>query len=165
MPDGYQVSQEFRSPLDQIEPVDLIEAVVPSERLTLGALVEKGRAAAERLRAILDSLYEIAVQSDAGTPELMEVAAIIRDKEQADAERLQPGIETLEQKLATRPLRDVEVTKSFQELVDIASGRLALYRDHYDKLLKLAAERGAPAGEVLYARPVEGEIDYAELIR
>ena len=64
-----------------------------------------------------------------------------------------------------RSLSNAEAQGSLQEFVDTASGRLLLYRDLYDKLLKLAAERRRAAGEVLRARPVEGEIDYAELIR
>jgi acyl carrier protein phosphodiesterase len=57
-----------------------------------------------------------------------------------------------------------EVRKARQESVDIAEAWLALYRELHDKLLELAAQR-QPADAVLRARPVEGEIDYAEMSR
>ena len=55
-----------------------------------------------------------------------------------------------------------ELRQARRESVEIAEAWLALYRELQDKLLKLAAER-RPADAVLRARPVEGEIDCAEL--
>jgi hypothetical protein len=62
-------------------------------------------------------------------------------------------------------MRDPEGQQCLQESVEITAGWLALYRDLSNRLLKLAAERRAAAGEILRARPVAGKIDYAELSR
>jgi hypothetical protein len=168
MPDGFQLSQEFQSRINDVEPIEVADPTVAAglgDRMPLGVLVDRGRAVLERLRANLDALYGTAVRSDAGPPELLEVAAIIRNKERADTERLQPRIKSVGRKLAARPLRDTEAQDSLQEILDNAVGGLALYRDLYEKLLKLAAERRATAGEILRARPVKGEIDHAALSR
>jgi hypothetical protein len=165
MPDGSQISQELRTQLDRIEKFDLIGAVSPIGRMPLDALVDEARATVERLRAALDTLYETAVHSEASAPVLLEVAAIISDKERADTELLRSRTETLLRKLAAFPSGDPEVLGSLEEFLGIAKSGFALHRTLHDRLLELAAERRATAGEILRARPVKGEIDYPELSR
>jgi len=54
--------------------------------------------------------------------------------------------------------------RACRESIEVAEAWLTLYRELQGVLLKLAAER-RPAHAVLRARPLEGEIDYAELSR
>lgn len=52
-----------------------------------------------------------------------------------------------------------------QELHDTALAWLMIYQSLRERLLKLASERQGDTGGVLRARPIEGDIDYAELSR
>jgi acyl carrier protein phosphodiesterase len=51
-----------------------------------------------------------------------------------------------------------------QELLKISEAWLTLYRETRERLLRLAAER-RPVGEILHARPVEGQVDHEALSR
>jgi acyl carrier protein phosphodiesterase len=51
-----------------------------------------------------------------------------------------------------------------EQSIAVAKDWLALYRELHAKLLRAAAER-RPAGEILRARPIEGDIDHEALTR
>jgi hypothetical protein len=57
-----------------------------------------------------------------------------------------------------------EVRRARQESIKIAEGGLTLYSDVRQKLPRLAANR-QPVDVVLRAKPVRGDVDYAELSR
>ena len=158
MPDGHQLSQELGAASNWLSAVGLGDGVPPD------VPVDKAAALAE-LCSNFDAVYKRAARSDAGASELLADAAIIRNLERATRERFELDIEVLRRKWAERLLRDTAAQDWIQEIVDVAVDGFALYRDLYDKFLKLAAERRAAAGEILRARPVAGEIDYAELSR
>jgi hypothetical protein len=150
------------------------------DRLASGSMPEWRAEALWRLRQLkaeaqpvlkqkaddLDQLYQAALRGEA-TPEEMEHAAgVLAEREQAQAEQLVPEIAALQRKLVAREnVLDPELRKAFQAGIDIAVAWLALYRDTREALLRLAAERRGAATQVLRARPVAGEVDYAELSR
>ena len=147
----------------------LIDAIGSTEAGSEGAKLhsaqERAITALENRRTELNSLYERAVAPDSGWEEITQVASMIGESGRAAAEKLHPQIDALQRKLAA-PGNDMllEVRRARQESVKVAESWLALYRDLRDKLLRLAAER-RPTDIVLRARPVEGEIGYAELSR
>lgn len=57
------------------------------------------------------------------------------------------------------------VQQLLRDSIDFLEGWLAHYRSLHEMLLRHLAERQAAAKQVLRARPVAGEIDYAELSR
>ena len=86
-------------------------------------------------------------------------------KRRGAAERLRPGIEALQQKLLRTVPSDPESRQLIAESIDIV-GRLAgALSGPAQAAAQLASKRRTAAGEVLRARPVEGEIDHEELSR
>jgi hypothetical protein len=93
---------------------------------------------------------------------LVQLAERVHDSEKGAAEQAAPRVEALQQALlvpspAGRPY--------IQELIEISAAWLGVYEDARIRLLTLASERRVAAGEVQWARPVEGDIDFAELSR
>jgi hypothetical protein len=163
MPDALDASR-YEVPLAAL--IDAIESAEAASKWDkLHSAQERAVTALEGRRAELNTLYERAVAPDTGWQEITQVAAMIGDWGRAAAEKLYPQIDALQRKLAA-PGHDMppEVRRARQESIKIAEGWLTLYCDIREKLLRLAAER-RPADEVLHAKPVEGEIDYAELSR
>ena len=131
----------------------------------LRAAQDKALAAFRNRRRELDTLYERAVAPDTEWQEIAHVALTVGEWGRAAAEKLHPRIDILKLKLAAHDSgMTPEVRRAREESVEVAEASLALYRELKDKLARLAAERG-PDGRVLHARPVAGEIDYAELSR
>jgi hypothetical protein len=163
MPDTLDASQ-YEFPL-----AALIDAIEWTEAATgwakLRSAQERAIAALENRRTELNSLYQRAVAPDTSWEEITQVASMIGGWGRAAAEKLYPQIDALRQKLVA-PANDMssEVRQARQESVKVAESWIALYRDLRNKLLKLAAAR-RPPDVVVRARPVEGEIDYAELSR
>jgi hypothetical protein len=156
--------------IDLSEEVTLIEAlsveVSPSERAQLLKQLQKqqanARAALKAQADALDKAYDD-VRSGAGDP--ARLADIVLEKERADAERLRPAIEALHQKLTARAANlDPEIRQTVQKSLDIFEAWLPLYQGLRRRLLKLVDER-RDSGEILRAKPVAGDIDYAELSR
>jgi hypothetical protein len=163
MPDRLDASQ-YEFPL-----AALIDAIGSTEAESKGAELHSAQErvilALEKRRIALDCLYERAVAPDTSWEEITQVASTIGEWGRAAAEKLYPQIDALEQKLAA-PGNDMpsEVRQARQESVKVAESWLALYRDLWIKLLRLAAAR-RPTDVVLHARPVEGEIDHTTLSR
>lgn len=163
MPDTLDASQ-YEFPIAAlIDAIGSTEA--ESKRAELHSAQERAIAALENRRTELNSLYERAVAPDTSWEEITQVASMIGEWGRTAAEKLHPQIDALQQKLAA-PGNDMpsEVRQARQESVKVAESWLALYHDFRNKLLRLAAGR-RPTDVVLHARPVEGEIDYAELSR
>ena len=163
MPDALDASRY------EVPVAVLIDAIGSTEtankRVRLDSAQQRALEALESRRAELNTLYERAVAPDTGWQEINRVAAIIGEWGRAAAEKLHPEIDALQRKLAD-PGNDMplEVREARQQSIKVAEGWLALYCDIREKLLRLAAQR-RPADVVLHAKPVEGEIDYAELSR
>jgi hypothetical protein len=123
---------------------------------------EESRTALKEHAAALDKSYE---DARSGAVDPATLADIALKKERADAERVLPAIDVLQQKLAARAATlDAEIQQSVQKSLDILEAWLPLYQGLRERLLKLANERRG-GDEVLRARPVVGDIDYAELSR
>jgi hypothetical protein len=126
---------------------------------------ERARNALEDRRKELDDLYQRAIAPDSNWGEITQVASMVGEWGRAAAQKLRLQIAQLQIKLSasTEPMSP-ELRQALRESIEIAEAWLTLYRELQDKLLKLAAER-RPADAVLRARPISGEIDYAELSR
>jgi acyl carrier protein phosphodiesterase len=159
MPNFYDASQcEF--PLAAL--IDAIgSAEAESKWAKLHSAQETARAALEKRRAELNTLYQRAAAPETGWEEITQIALMVGEWARAAAEKLRPQLDAFQQRFAAL---GNGIPLEVQESVDIAEEWLALYRDLRRNLLRLAAKR-RPADVVLRARPVEGEIDYAELSR
>ena len=114
----------------------------------------------------MSTTHRYALEHHAPPEELEAAAGILSEKERAAAETLVPGIDQLQRKLAARSqILDPELRNAFQANIDIAIQWLAVYRSTREALLKLASDRRGLKDQVLRARPVAGEIDYAALTR
>lgn len=170
MPDGIEISFA----VDSTRVAALIEALNVGSRpdgracelarLQIG--VEEGRAALKIQKRDLGEAYDKVVASDLRASSIVQLAKRSLGQLRADGEWLHPAIEKLRQALAhADTAQDLERRRAIEEILDAALAWAAAYEDLHDRLLKLAAERRAVAGEVLRARPVKGRIDYAELSR
>jgi hypothetical protein len=167
MPDAVEFPSDF---LPDPALIDAYAEATPSDWLMrlakLRLRIERGHTFLREQADSLNQLYEEIAQSDADAQHSARVTELVLEKRRAAAESLLPGIVALRQKLAVRGDRlDPDVRLTFEESVEIAAGWLALYDTLHCKLLKLAAERRGRTSEVLRARPVAGEIDFAELSR
>jgi hypothetical protein len=96
----------------------------------------------------------------------VQTAEIVRRKEVTPREKLRPGIETLKQKLAAqRGPHDTERRALIKESIAVGEAWLSLPATLHRKLMQLAAERRAAAEEIRRARPIGGDVNYAELSR
>jgi hypothetical protein len=134
------------------------------ERLRVG--VEKGRAGLKLQGDALDKVYEEIAQGDLDAPTLLKLAKRAVEQKRADGEWLYPAVERLRQRLSeTDPGRDAAIGHAIKEMLDVLVSWQTLFQDLHDKLLMLADRRRVASGEILRARPVVGDVDYAELSR
>jgi TolA-binding protein len=160
---------EFSSDIGPI--VDLV-AIARSEGAREDAFARlrnqqaKGRAALEQYAEQLDRLYEDIARSGHNADWLNHAADIVRRSEDSQREKLRPGIEALEQKLARYgDTRDAEARRLIAESIAVGEAWLSLPATLHKKLSQLAAERRAAAQQIRRARPVACEIDYDGLTR
>jgi hypothetical protein len=164
MPDGIEVSSDL-GPIVELVAIAHSESTREDGFARLRNQQSKGLAALEQYARQLDGLYEDIACSGHNADWLNDAADIVRRSEESQRERLRPGIEALKQKLATHGAPcDAEAHGLIAESIAVGEAWLSLPAALHKKLLRLAAER-RPAGEILRARPVEGEVDYAELSR
>jgi hypothetical protein len=168
MTDVLDVSQ------DLLPDPNLIDALRSDHRLVRSPVLlarlrkqqMEARSAFEKQSGNLSQLYGEIEHGDYDPGYLAQMAEVVREKEHAQAERLRPGMEALQQKLAIQGLQlDPEIREYFQQSLDIAVGWLELYRSLRERLLKLASERRGSPSEVLRAQPLEGDIDHDALSR
>jgi hypothetical protein len=127
--------------------------------------IEKSRAEQEEWSLRFDQLSDQARRSDWKEPLLIQWVAALLEKQRAALELFHPMIEGLQWRAAdyaTRP--DAEMLELCRASIELILGWMTPYQTLCGKLLQLAGER-RPADAVLRARPVTGEIDYAELSR
>jgi hypothetical protein len=125
--------------------------------------IEKSRTEQEEWRSRFDSLYDEAVRRNFSSLFLIQFAAALFERGRAASERLYPVIEALQHKCTADTL-DTESLELFQEVIDLAVGRITPYSTLSGKLLDLASKRRSGDAEVLRTRPVEGDIDHEALI-
>jgi hypothetical protein len=160
---------------DDVEPlVEIVEAFTSAssraDRENLLAQIrsqlEKLRAADEQLQAKLGEFHDGHSEGGVGLAEAEQAASVLREEESAAAKILLPRILSLQRYLIGTSLNDDhEANQLLQKAVNIAVGYVAGYQNLRDQLIRVGTARGAAADEVLRARPVTGEIDYAELSR
>ncbi|MGA7265571.1 MAG: hypothetical protein WA709_26615 [Stellaceae bacterium] len=160
---------------DDVEPlVEIVEAFTSAssraDRENLLAQIrsqlEKLRAGDEKLQAKLGEFHDGHSEGGVGLAEAEQAASILREEESVAARILLPRILSLQRYLTGTSLNDEpEAHQLLQKAVDIAVGYVAGYQNLRDQVIRRGAARGAAVNEVLRARPVTGEIDYAELSR
>jgi hypothetical protein len=165
MPDSFDVSRDFSDPA-------LINALGSERWLeSLGLLARLRRRVRENRRALdehanqFDKAYEEATHGGLDANGLVQLAGTILEAERGAAEQLHPWMEALREGLTLQSERAREAQQYLHELHEFAVAWLTTYQTLRERLLKLASERCDNSGAVLQARPVEGEIDYAELSR
>jgi hypothetical protein len=144
---------------------DADSATMPGLVARLRDLQEKNRAAFAKQRKDLDTLYEEAAQAAPDPVRLAQLAESVVAEQRAKAERLRPEMAALEEKLAKSHKLDSGIRECFREVLDIAARSLDLYSAHRDRLLALSSDRKPGLGTILRARPISGDIDYADLSR
>jgi len=128
--------------------------------------IEKDQAAQKEWASAFDGLYEEALSAGFSSPSLMRWSAALLERERAALERLYPFLEDIQrQRIALGEGADPEILALYQDILDSIFGWVAPYQKLSGQLLDLAAARRSEAANVLHAKPVEGEIDYAKLSR
>ena len=160
---------------DMLEPIDFLPVFVQPSLLgafgtdlsaaqkadvlaRLRQLVQESWRGLEKQRCEFETMYDEASHR-LPSEGLVMLAERIRESEAGARELLNPWMDALRQ---AQSAPSTEGQKYIQELLDFSGGWLALYQEFRKKLLRLAAQR-RPANQILRARPVEGEVDHAEL--
>jgi len=141
-------------------------ATAEAERVRLLAQI---RNQLQKLQAADDrSLMELerAFAGGAKAEEAGQAVLASREDESAAAKTLIPRILSLQRYLTgTSPNDDPEAHQLLQKAVNVAIEYIAGYQDVRDHLIGLDAEQRESGAKISRARPVEGEIDHAELTR
>jgi hypothetical protein len=117
-------------------------------------------------RRVITRFLATIVRRDLTLDEVESITALAIEKRKIEQEEMKSKLDRLEQNFKARvAVWDEDALLCFRESIDLTAMWLAAHRELTDKLFKLAAERRAAAGDTLRARPVSGEIDYAELSR
>jgi hypothetical protein len=120
----------------------------------------------EKLQSKLGEFHERALKDGVGAAEVEQAALVLREDESVAANILLPRILSLQRYLTgTSQSDDPEAHRLPQKAVNIAVGYVVGYQNVRDQLIRLDAARGAAVGEVMRARPVEGDIDHEALTR
>ena len=169
---------------DMPGPIDLVHYALPPRSLVdslfsdaasaeksslitkLRAQRKKGRAALKQHSENLEKLCEEVSYSIADPAHLLRLAEVVLRNERAAAEQLRPRLEMFQEKLATQGHKlDPELRQLFQENLEIPLGWLELYETLRKRLLAFASDEKPASESILRARPVTGDINYAELSR
>jgi len=168
MPDGLDLSADILPDPGLLAALD--RASTPAERRPL---IEQLRQRLENGREILrlqsdqqGRLYEEVVCGRQALQAVIQRVERIDEEWQRAADKHKSRKEALKQEIHSRPaLWNAEIISLIEEGFAIADELVALYPAFRARLSKLAAERDEGEGRILLARPVAGEIDYAELSR
>lgn len=150
---------------------ELIAASVPDgeravKREQLRRYVTRAREISQEYAEQLARLYDDIERSGHDAEWLVQAAAVVQKGQDADRERLLPGIEAAKRKLSVRGASiESELRELMKDSITIAETWLLLRANLHRKLLKLSAKRRAAAGKIRHARPVKGGIDHANLSR
>ncbi len=173
MPEGLPLSQEaqaftafINAFAQNVERVDTVRNPDEKKRALarFRALNSESSADAKKQSKRVHSVLKKIVARDLTPDDLASLVSLALEKRQFEREQITPVLTRLEEKLRARAdIWDAEALQCLREGIDIASKWLALHQKLTNKLLKLAAEHRAASGEVLRARPVEGDIDHEKL--
>ena len=129
-------------------------------------LLAKIREQLDELRSANEEFHKTASEASAGSAEAEQGMVAIRDREAAAVEVLYPRILSLQGYLTdTTWSNDRAAHELLQEAINVAVGYMSGYQNVRDRMLRPQADQQSTTGKVLRARPVKGEIDYAELSR
>jgi len=127
--------------------------------------LERLRAADEKSRAEPEEFYERVSEGGVGSAEAEQAALASHEDESAAAKVLLARIQSLQRYLSGTSLNDdPEAHQLLRKAVNVGVGYASWYQNLRAPLIRFGAEQRT-AGEVLRARPIAGEIDYAELSR
>jgi hypothetical protein len=148
------------------ESIDALVADISTAEQTIALAhlrerLEKNRASLLKHEQEFNEMYDRAGRN-LPVEGLVLLAHSVGEAEKGAAERLDPWIRALQQ---ARQVPSQEGREYIDDLIEISTAWLAVYQNTRARLLKLAAERRGRTSEVLRARPVAGEIDFAELSR
>lgn len=167
MPDFLDISQ-YDLPAGALLNAFASDDVGGARSELLGQLrdrIEKGREDQKEWSSRFDRLHEEARKGAWSKPFLIQWAAALLEKQRAALELFHPIIEELQGKAAEYAARpDAEFLEVCLATIVLALGWITPYQKLCGELLELAPKQ-RPSDVVLHARPVEGEIDYAELSR
>ena len=162
MPEAIDFSPDFVKPaLLGALRADISVAEKADALALLAQLAEENRRGLEKHTREFHEMYEEACRRLPGEGLAM-LAERVCEGEAGARELLYPWMDALRQ---TTSVPSDDGRQYIRELLEISEAWLTLYRETRDKLLQLAAERRAAAQQIRRARPVEGEVDYAELSR
>jgi hypothetical protein len=168
MPDTLDVLQYDLPAGVLLDPFDL-DGVAAERSLLLAQLrnrIETSRVKQGEWALRFVSLYEEARRNDWSEPFLTQWAVTLLERQRGALERFHPMIEGLQLRAAGYAAKpDPELLEIYQASIELILGWITPYQRLCGKLLELAAERRDSGDKILRARPVEGEVDYAELSR
>jgi hypothetical protein len=136
------------------------------ELVELDLLLTEARAELKEQTELFDQLVAAAAaEIDADPNDFIEVASLVYDKQAADETRLRPVIERIKSILVKEAgSLNTEARQRLRDGVDLLVDWLALH-EHVRAALLTIAKKRCSADRLLRARPIEGEIDYAQLSR
>lgn len=168
MPDTLDISQ-YDLPAGAVPDAAALDSAAGERSHLLAKLrdrIERSRAEQEEWERRFDRLYDEAVLRNFGSPLLIQWAAALFERGRTASERLYPVIEALQDKFtAHSDTLDAESSQLLQSAIDLAVGWITPYPRLCGKLLDLASSRRFGGGNVLRARPVEGDIDHKTMTR
>jgi len=164
MPDGFSI------PLDVLPPVALLEELQAASDLTdrarlmrqLEAVQENARVLLPKFQSELRAYYSQVAGGNATWEQLLTWVSLCKTA----SEIIRLELNKIEGKLSgANDTDNAEIRHVTLETLNLGSVFLASIKEIENKLAKLAADRRGTRREVLCARPVAGNVDYAELIR
>jgi hypothetical protein len=167
MTDTLNVSRDFPSDPQLVQALRSERWLALSQELLprLRRRVMENRRALDEHVDEFNKAYETAARGSLDANGLVRLAETVRQAERGAAEQLYPWMEALRERLLPRSERAQEAQEYLRQLHYFAVAWLATYQELRERLLKLASERRIAVGEVLRARPVEGDIDHDALSR
>lgn len=162
MPNGTDFSPDF------VEP-SLLGALLADSSATekadvlarLAQLVKKNRRGLQKHTGEFEAMYDEAGRR-LPVEGLVMLAERVHQGEAGARELLYPWMDALRQALV---VPSTEGRHHILDLLSVSEAWLALYHDLRIRLLRLATERQTAAGQIMRARPMAGNPDYAELSR
>jgi hypothetical protein len=165
MTDAFDVSRDFLSDPRLVEALRSERWMASSQELLprLHRKVMENRAVLEQHANEFNKAYDDTTRGNLDADGLVRLAEAVLEAERGAAEQLRPWMEALREMPAPQSEPAQEARQCLHELHEIAVAWLGTYQTLRERLLGLASERRSNPSEVLRARPVTGDIDYAEL--
>ena len=159
MPDTIEPSELDLPRLAPLLCALMSEPIRQADLAGLRAQFGEARSGLIRAAAYINGFCDALAQGAPDARVMARATGLLRTKKQLAKESLEPQIDAVERMLSGT--KNAELRQALGEARDIAVGWLKVYDSAYERLLDLVTEKRG----VLKARPIEGEIDYAELSR